>query len=227
MWAKGKQQSKAKCEVMRKYRWSSLTINTTGDSATPEFPKPSREGPVLRSSLPYQKVENVKQNYPVNLHTLATFLKHCQYCTMGPLDLCNISETIRTQGICPVLKVRCSYCQGINVLRPSETHRSGTRGPPIFDMNSLAGLGALHTGLGHTQYQGILSVLGLPSMCSKTFKVHERESGRAIETTAKRSCAESTMKERALSAKEVETEEDVTVKIGVSYDMRWRKRGRS
>ena len=146
---------------------------------------------------------------------------------MGPLDLCNISETIRTQGICPVLKVRCSYCQGINVLRPSETHRSGTRGPPIFDMSSLAGLGALHTGLGHTQYQGILSVLGLPSMCSKTFKVHERESGRAIERTAKRSCAESTMKERALSAKKVETEEDVTVKIGVSYDMGWRKRGRS
>ena len=204
-----------------------MTTNTTGDSATPEFPKPSRQGPVLRSSLPYQKVENVKQNYPVNLHTLATFLKHCQYCTMGPLDLCNISETIRTQGICPVLKVRCSYCQGINVLRPSETHRSGTRSPPIFDMNSLADLGAFHTGLGHTQYQGILSVLGLPSMCSKTFKVHERKSGRAIERTAKRSCAESTMKERALSAKEVETEEDVTVKIGVSYDMGWRKRGRS
>ena len=92
-------------------------------------------------------------------------------------------------------------------------------------MNSLAGLGALHTGLGHIQYQGILFVLGLPSMCSKTLKVHERESSGARERTAKRSCAESAMKERALSAKEVEAKEDVIVKIGVSFEKGWEKRG--
>lgn len=105
---------------------------------------------VLLSSLPYRKLDNVYQNYAVNLWILETSLRECQHCRQGPLDLCNICETDRREGS-PVFKVLCT-----NVLRPSETHRSGARGPPSFDINSRVGLVLLHAGLGLTQYRDFI-----------------------------------------------------------------------
>ena len=53
----------------------------------------------------------------------------------------------------------------------------------------------------------------------------EREAGGAIESVAKRSCAEFTEMERDLSANDGQGVGPVAV--GVSYDMGWRKRGKS
>ena len=91
-----------------------------------------------------------------------------------------------------------------------------------MDINSRAGLGALYSGLGHTHCSAFLSLLGLPSLTSRNCKIRERES----EQVAKRTYDLHTEKEKELSQLTRADEEDV-VKIGVSYDMGWRKRGRS
>ena len=83
----------------------------------------------------------------------------------------------------------------------------------------------MHTGIGHSQYSGLMSALGLPSLTSRNFKKREREAGGAIESVAKGSCAAFTEMERDLSANDGPGKGPVAV--GVSYDMGWRKRGKS
>ena len=132
---------------------------------------------------------------------------------------------MQPEGPIPILKVKCSNCCSINSIRPAESHRTGKRGPATLDITSRTGLGALHTGIGHSQYSGLMSALGLPSLTSRNFKKREREAGGAIESVAKGSCAAFTEMERDLSANDGQGEGPVAV--GVSYDMGWRKRGKS
>ena len=66
-----------------------------------------------------------------------------------------------------------------------ECHRTGERGLPTFDINSRAGLGAFHSGLGHAQYSGVLATLGLLLLTPQNYKHREREwqgSGSSCET---------------------------------------------
>ena len=155
---------------------------------------------------------------------LTEALEKCQYCDKGPLGLANSCQDVRPEGPIPILKVKCSNCCSINSIRPAESHRTGKRGSATLDINSRAGLGALHTGIGHSQYSGLMSALGLPSLTSRNFKKREREAGSAIESVAKRSCAAFTKMERDLSENDGQGEGPVAV--GVSYDMGWRKRGK-
>ena len=100
------------------------------------------------------------------------------------------------------------------------------RGPPTFDINSRAVLGAFHSGLGrHSQYSGLLATLGLPSLTAQNYKHWERESGKTVEVVSKRCCEIYTEVEKNESKSQ--TCDDEIVKIGVSYDMGWRKRGRT
>ena len=98
----------------------------------------------------------MNQSYVVNLEMLTTALEECMNCHEGPLDLRN-SCNVRIEGVCPVMKVKCARCDHINILRPAQHHRTGKRGPPTFDVNSRTGLGALHSGMGHAHYSGLLS----------------------------------------------------------------------
>ena len=173
-----------------------------------------------------KKSQNVDLPYVVNMQMLVEALQNCQHCRKGPRNLSNITEDIRSEGVCPILKIKCNHCNLTNTVRPVDSHRSGKRGPPALDINSRAGLGALHSGLGHTHCCAFLSLLGLPSLASRNVKIRERESGRVIEQIAKRTCDLHTEKEKGLSQLTRADEEDV-VKIGISYDMGWRKRGHS
>ena len=128
---------------------------------------------------------------------------------------------MRPEGPIPILKVKCSNCCSINSIRPAESHRTGKRGSATLDITSRTGLAALHTGISHSQYSGLMSALGLPSLTLRNFK----KAGGAIESVAKRSCAAFTEMERDLSANDGQGEGPVAV--GVSYDMRWRKCGKS
>ena len=83
----------------------------------------------------------------------------------------------------------------------------------------------MYTRIGHSQYPGLMSALGLPSLTSQNFKKQEREAGGAIESVAKQSCAKFKEMERDLSANDGQGVGPVAV--GVSYDMGWRKRGKS
>ena len=55
-------------------------------------------------------------------------------------------------------------------------------------MNSRAGLGALHSGIGHAHNSGLFSTIGISSLFSSNFKNRERESGKVVEEVAKESC---------------------------------------
>lgn len=198
----------------------SETINT---ELTEASSSPKR--PVLRSSFPYKKVQNIDRTYVVNIGILTESIQKCQYCDVGPLNLANICKDVQPEGPIPILHVKCRHCDNINTLRPGESHRTGKRGPEALDVNSRSALGALHTGIGHTHYSGLLSTLGLPSLTSRNYKKREREAGVAIESVAKRSCSWYTEKEKELSSKI--NEEKEVVEVGVSYDMGWRKRGKS
>ena len=65
--------------------------------------------------------------------------------------------------------------------------------------------------------------IGISSLSSSNFKNRERESGKAVEEVARESCQRFNDEEKRLSS----TGEEEVVKVGVSYDMGWRKRGRS
>ena len=52
----------------------------------------------------------------------------------------------------------------------------------------LAALGCVHTGVGNTHLNNLLSTLNVPSMNSSTLKNREREAGKVIELVAKNSC---------------------------------------
>lgn len=209
------------CEAMREKKCRlSVTINTELIEASS-----SPKRPVLRSSLPYKKVQNIDGTYAVNIEILTESIQKCQYCDVGPLNLANICMDVTPKGPIPILNVKCHHCDNIKTLRPGESHRTGKRGPEALDVNSRSGLGALHTGIDHTHYSGLLSTLGLPSLTFRNYKKREREAGVAIESVAKRSCSWYTEKEKELSSKIIEEEE--VVEVGVSYDMGWRKRGKS
>lgn len=147
-------------------------------------------------------------------------------CDMGPLDMSNISKDVRVEGMCPVLNILCVHCKNVNVIRTSKYHRTGKRGPPTYDTNSRAGIGALHSGIGHTHFAGLLGTLGLPALAVSSYKTREREADCAIEKVAKRSCHRYEDEERLRSIVESQHTNDL-VKIGVSYAMGWCKRCRS
>ena len=160
------------CKSMREYRWRDrVDVDSSENKSAACVP----EGPTVRSALPYHKVPNMNQSYVVNLEMLTTALEECMNCHEGPLDLRNSCD-VRNEGVCPVMKVKCARYDHIDILRPAEHHRTGKRGPPTFDVNSRARLGALHSGIGHAHYSGLLSTIGISSLSSSNFKNRERES---------------------------------------------------
>ena len=53
------------------------------------------------------------------------------------------------------------------------------------DINSRAALACLHTGIGQTRLNGVLSTMNIPTMSRACFKRREREAGCAVESVAK------------------------------------------
>ena len=91
-------------------------------------------------------------------------------------------------GLASTFVVICPVCGKKNTVKTSEQHRSGQRGPPAFDINTRMALGCLHAGIGQTHINNVLSTLNAPTLNSVTFKLREREVGKAVEGIAKSSC---------------------------------------
>ena len=106
---------------------------------------------------------------------------------LGPSSLDNVIEE-QHNGLASTFTVLCSQCNVENTIKTSKEHRSGARGPFTFDVNTRAALGCLHTGVGNTHLNNLLSTLNVPAMNSSTFKNREREAGKAIELVARNSC---------------------------------------
>lgn len=183
---------------------------------------------ITRSSPNFKKVESLNQPCTVNLALLTEGLQRCQTCKQGPLNLKDVNQEVEFHGACPIIKLTCKKCSEINIIRPNNTHRIGTRGPPAHDTNTRAALGALDAGIGHTHYASLLSTMGIPALSHTAFKKREREAGNAVESIAKRTCPRYTEEEKELTGKDNQVNvENETVDVTVSYDMSWRKRGKA
>ena len=95
----------------------------------------------------------------------------------------------------------CAVCGTENVVKTSNEHRSGQRGPISQDVNSRAVVGCLHTGIGETRLNNLLCTLNIPSMNPVTFKSRENEIGHAVEQVTKKSCKTAMLEERNAAIK--------------------------
>lgn len=142
------------------------------------------------------------------------------------MSLCNITEEKRC-GLASVFSVTCIVCGGKNDVKTSSEHRSGQRGPLTHDINSRAVLGCLHTGIGETHLNNMLSTLNVPCMNPVTFKSREREIGAAVESVAKKSCQQNMSLERNIAIENgAKPDSQGLVSLSCSYDMGWQKRGK-
>lgn len=147
-------------------------------------------------------------------------------CHLGPLSFYNVMDEVR-HGLASTFVIECSFCGKNNKIKTSGQHRSGLRGPPAFDINTRAALGCLHAGIGQTHINNVLSTLNAPTLNSVTFKLREREVGKAVEGIAKRSCLNSLrMKKEEALTNGIEADENNLVPIPCSFDMGWQKRGK-
>lgn len=126
----------------------------------------------------------------------------------------------------PLFTVSCSSCGEQNNKTSSE-HRSGQRGPLTHNINSRAVLGCLHTSIGGTHLNNLLSTLNVQTINPVTFKSREREIRTAVEKVARKSCLENMALERKLALDDgAIADSDGFVSVSCSYDMGWQKRGR-
>ena len=130
-------------------------------------------------------------------------------------------------GLASKLNIQCQFCGQTNVVETSLAHKSGASGPMAYDINTKSALASLHTGIGETHLNGILSVMNIPTMTRASFKTREREAGKAVETVAGHTCVETIEIEKENAIKIGETpDENNLVPISCSYDMGWQKRGK-
>lgn len=69
---------------------------------------------------------------------------------------------------------------------------------------SIGFIGTLHSGLGCTALNKLLTCLNVPSISPSLYKRYEREVGPAIEAAAKESCKRAAKEERQLVIENIE-----------------------
>jgi hypothetical protein len=125
------------------------------------------------------------------------------------------------------LIIECEFCKENNIIETCGKHKSGKCGPSAYDINSRAALASLHTGIGETHLNSILSTMNIPTISRASFKKREREVGPVIEDVAKKSCEDVTIIEKNSAVLTgAEPDENDLIPISVSYDMGWQKRGK-
>ncbi|KAK0072213.1 hypothetical protein PV326_000300 [Microctonus aethiopoides] len=106
-------------------------------------------------------------------------------------------------GLASELTIRCNNCLLLNKVTTAKECKN-TNGYNVYEPNVRAALGALHTGLGHTQMTNLFSTMDIPTMSQPTFKRHERNLIPAIEKVTVDGLEEATKKERKLTLQNVE-----------------------
>ena len=141
------------------------------------------------------------------------------YCTVGPIQ----EEKV---GLASIFDVKCNLCGEINKIKTSKENRSGKHGRLTYDINSIAVVGSLHTGIGNTHLNNLFATMNMPTMNSKPFKSRERWKKLWKEVSAKSSCKRNMGIEREMAMLNGEkADENGLVGIPVFYDMGWQKRG--
>ena len=101
--------------------------------------------------------------------------KGCQKCMSSPLLL---TDSILDLNSYPNrLVVLCHKCDSENKIAINSE-----------EVEDKAALTSINTGIGHSHFEGIFSIIGLPRIAHRSFKDRERKVGTAIEEVAKDSC---------------------------------------
>lgn len=87
-----------------------------------------------------------------------------------------------------VLHLLSKYCKNESAIKTFHSHRTGSRGPEAVIFKSRAALTTLQTVQGHTHLNADLSVLGIASLTSATFKKRKRLVGVAVESACRQTC---------------------------------------
>ena len=112
----------------------------------------------------------------VGLDSLVLQLRNgCSKCKRSPLYLAGTSF----ENNCSVnrLEIICDKCNCKNIV----TLHSN-------EVEEEMMLGCIHTGLGHSHLEALLSITGFPCMAEGKFKAIERKVGAAVESIARESC---------------------------------------
>ena len=131
----------------------------------------------------------------------------------------NVRDEVR-HGLASTFVITGPVCGKNNEIKTSQQHKSGQRCPPAFEVNTRVALGCLHAGIGQTHINNLLSTLNAPTINSVTFKLREREVGKAVEGVAKSSSQDylAIEKQEALQ-NGVQIDDNNLVPISCSYDM--------
>ena len=87
------------------------------------------------------------------------------------------------------------------------------------NVNQLAVLGSLHTGVGATHLEAIMATMEVPALSRRSFNDIEETVGEALETEATENCEKAAIEEISLSR------EQNLPGQSVSVDQGWQKRG--
>ena len=149
-----------------------------------------------------------------------------------PLNICS-AVGVHTRGLGGWIYITCDNqsCTTMNKIFIGKQHKKHVKpaenpfnqtspGSAISDVNTKAASEILHSGIGESDLNSLLSVLNLPQISHKSLKVREVEIGSIIETFANTFVDDALQKEQELT--ELNTG---NVGIEVSSDAAWQKKG--
>ena len=142
----------------------------------------------------------------------------CKQCGERPLSRPNILSEIseRNLGFYSIVKIKCKNCAALISLH-TQKENNNHKGP--HDINQMAVLGTLHSGMGVTHLNAVMSSLEVPCLTENGYKkVENYVEYKGIEPEAKESCARGRGEEKCLSSVSGLSGESVSV------DQGWQKR---
>lgn len=145
---------------------------------------------------------------------LADGLSGCEKCGI-PLHLSH-SIGVLTCGLGSFLKVQCknTICQHLNTIPTGKRHGK------IWDANTKLATGMMHSGIGPSQVNALLSSLNIPTVSTRTLQNRQNELGTVMEKVA-----EDTKRSSLHEEIQATLESEGTDGLTVSVDAGWQKRG--
>ena len=132
----------------------------------------------------------------------------CKFCLFSPLAL--VSGDLDGTKHPNRLNINCEKCNGINKIELYDN-----------EVEEKQVLGTLHSGIGFTHLEGILSIVGLPCMTSAKYKKLQRVVGESLENVARESCSKWKLEDQR-----IEVDTTGTAELKGRYDMSSRTRTR-
>ena len=157
----------------------------------------------------------------------------CFKCRL-PLNICH-AKGVEIKGLGGWIYVKCDNpaCGTYNKVPTGKQHKKSktednpfnvkTPGSAIFDINTKAACGMIHSGIGEAHLNNLPSTMNLPQISHRCLKERETEIGSAMESLAKKLVDAALKKEFELSLKDTSMGQQTGIEV--SSDAAWQKCG--